>query len=129
MSAPTCLFCKIVSGELRSEPVAESEYSFAFRDIEPVAPVHRLGAGQAVERPCVERRGQGVGERAGAGGGREGRGVDVRRGHGAASEACSSWEDRTARQEPDVTDGTRPGRWVGQVNRRCPGRAEGSLRE
>jgi histidine triad (HIT) family protein len=42
MSAPTCLFCKIVSGELRSEVVAETEHSFAFRDIEPVAPVHVL---------------------------------------------------------------------------------------
>jgi histidine triad (HIT) family protein len=42
MSAPTCLFCKIISGELRSEPVAETGHSFAFRDIEPVAPVHVL---------------------------------------------------------------------------------------
>ncbi|MGV1008893.1 MAG: HIT domain-containing protein [Dermatophilaceae bacterium] len=42
MSAPTCLFCKIVAGELRSEVVAETEHSFAFRDIEPIAPVHVL---------------------------------------------------------------------------------------
>ena len=37
-----CLFCKIVAGEIPSTPVAQSETSIAFRDIEPQAPVHVL---------------------------------------------------------------------------------------
>jgi histidine triad (HIT) family protein len=37
-----CLFCKIVSGEVPSTAVAESEHAYAFRDIEPHAPVHVL---------------------------------------------------------------------------------------
>ncbi len=42
MSAPTCLFCKIVGGELRSEAVEQTELSYAFRDIDPQAPSHVL---------------------------------------------------------------------------------------
>lgn len=37
-----CLFCKIVAGEIPSQMVAQSERAFAFRDIEPQAPVHVL---------------------------------------------------------------------------------------
>jgi len=37
-----CLFCRIVAGELPSEVVAESERSFAFRDLSPQAPTHVL---------------------------------------------------------------------------------------
>lgn len=37
-----CLFCRIVSGELPAESVAESELSFAFRDISPQASTHVL---------------------------------------------------------------------------------------
>ena len=37
-----CLFCKIVTGEIPSERVAESEGAVAFRDINPAAPVHVL---------------------------------------------------------------------------------------
>src|SRR3954449_6076753 len=37
-----CLFCKIVTGEIPSERVAESEAAVAFRDINPAAPVHVL---------------------------------------------------------------------------------------
>lgn len=37
-----CLFCRIVSGELPSTRVAESEAAYAFRDVAPVAPVHVL---------------------------------------------------------------------------------------
>ncbi len=37
-----CLFCKIVSGEVRSEFIKESELALAFRDINPVAPQHVL---------------------------------------------------------------------------------------
>jgi histidine triad (HIT) family protein len=37
-----CLFCKIVTGEIPSDRVAESEGSVAFRDINPAAPIHVL---------------------------------------------------------------------------------------
>ena len=37
-----CLFCKIVSGEIPSEGVAESEHAVAFRDVDPQAPTHVL---------------------------------------------------------------------------------------
>ena len=37
-----CLFCRIVSGAIPAQVVAESEHSLAFRDIEPAAPTHVL---------------------------------------------------------------------------------------
>ena len=37
-----CLFCKIISGEIPSQKVYENEYVYAFRDINPQAPVHIL---------------------------------------------------------------------------------------
>ncbi len=37
-----CLFCKIVAGELPSERVAENDAAYAFKDINPHAPVHVL---------------------------------------------------------------------------------------
>lgn len=37
-----CLFCKIRDGELPSEKVYENERVLAFKDINPVAPVHIL---------------------------------------------------------------------------------------
>jgi histidine triad (HIT) family protein len=37
-----CLFCKIVRREVPSTAVAESEHAYAFRDLEPQAPVHVL---------------------------------------------------------------------------------------
>lgn len=37
-----CLFCKIVAGEVPSEKVHETERTFAFRDVNPAAPVHVL---------------------------------------------------------------------------------------
>lgn len=37
-----CLFCKIVSGELESEKMTESDEALAFRDINPGAPTHVL---------------------------------------------------------------------------------------
>lgn len=37
-----CLFCKIVAGEIPAERVAESELAFAFRDVNPQAPIHAL---------------------------------------------------------------------------------------
>jgi histidine triad (HIT) family protein len=37
-----CLFCKIVAGEIPSTKVYEDDEVLAFRDINPVAPVHVL---------------------------------------------------------------------------------------
>lgn len=37
-----CLFCKILKGEIPSEKVFENDYVYAFRDINPQAPVHVL---------------------------------------------------------------------------------------
>jgi histidine triad (HIT) family protein len=37
-----CLFCRIVSGEIPSQKVAETELSLAFRDVNPAAPQHLL---------------------------------------------------------------------------------------
>ena len=37
-----CLFCKIIAGEIPSAKVYEDENVFAFRDINPQAPVHVL---------------------------------------------------------------------------------------
>ena len=37
-----CLFCRIISGEIPSAKVYEDDYVFAFRDINPQAPVHIL---------------------------------------------------------------------------------------
>ena len=37
-----CLFCKIIAGDIPSTKVYEDEYVFAFRDINPQAPVHVL---------------------------------------------------------------------------------------
>ncbi len=40
--ANDCIFCKIVSGEIPSSKVFENESVYAFRDINPMAPVHVL---------------------------------------------------------------------------------------
>ena len=37
-----CVFCKIVSGEIPSSKVAETDRLYAFRDIDPHAPTHVL---------------------------------------------------------------------------------------
>lgn len=37
-----CLFCKIIAGVIPSEKVYENEYVYAFKDINPLAPVHVL---------------------------------------------------------------------------------------
>lgn len=39
---PTCLFCRIVAGEIPSTNVAEDELGIAIRDIAPRAPTHIL---------------------------------------------------------------------------------------
>ena len=38
----TCLFCKIVKGEIPSTKVYENDWVYAFRDINPMAPTHIL---------------------------------------------------------------------------------------
>ena len=38
----SCLFCKIIAGEIPSKKVYENEYVYAFHDIAPMAPVHVL---------------------------------------------------------------------------------------
>jgi len=38
----TCIFCKIISGELPSKIVFRDEQATAFRDINPAAPTHIL---------------------------------------------------------------------------------------
>lgn len=35
-----CIFCKIINGEIPSSKVYENEYVYAFRDINPQAPIH-----------------------------------------------------------------------------------------
>ena len=42
MSDPTCLFCKIVAGEIPAEIVHRTDDVLAFRDINPTAPTHIL---------------------------------------------------------------------------------------
>ena len=37
-----CLFCRIIQGEIPSEKVFEDDMVYAFRDINPQAPVHVL---------------------------------------------------------------------------------------
>lgn len=37
-----CLFCKIIAGEIPSKKIYEDEYTYAFHDINPQAPVHAL---------------------------------------------------------------------------------------
>lgn len=37
-----CLFCKIIAGEIPSTKVYEDEFVYAFKDINPIAPVHIL---------------------------------------------------------------------------------------
>jgi len=37
-----CIFCKIIAGEIPSTKVYENEAIYAFRDINPMAPVHIL---------------------------------------------------------------------------------------
>lgn len=39
---PDCLFCRIVSGEVPGDVVAQDEQVLAFRDVGPQAPVHVL---------------------------------------------------------------------------------------
>jgi len=42
MAEPGCLFCRIVAGELPSDEVVATPRTYAFRDLNPAAPVHVL---------------------------------------------------------------------------------------
>lgn len=42
MAEETCIFCRIVAGELPGDIVYEDDRIIAFRDINPQAPVHLL---------------------------------------------------------------------------------------
>lgn len=37
-----CIFCKIINGQIPSDKVYEDDVVYAFRDIQPAAPVHVL---------------------------------------------------------------------------------------
>jgi|SRR5580704_777236 histidine triad (HIT) family protein len=37
-----CLFCRIIRGVVPSDPVLATEHTYAFRDIQPAAPIHVL---------------------------------------------------------------------------------------
>lgn len=41
-SDPTCLFCKIVAGQIPSAKIYEDDAVIVFKDIHPAAPVHLL---------------------------------------------------------------------------------------
>jgi len=42
MTDPTCLFCRIISGDIPSDRVHEDDLVVAINDINPVAPLHQL---------------------------------------------------------------------------------------
>src|SRR3954451_17221367 len=42
MTETDCLFCKIIAGEIPSTEVTSTDETYAFRDINPGAPVHVL---------------------------------------------------------------------------------------
>ena len=55
-----CLFCKIISGEIPSIKIYEDEHWFAFKDIEPCAPVHIGEDGFRLVVNTGEKAGQSV---------------------------------------------------------------------
>ena len=42
MTDPTCLFCRIISGDIAADRVHEDDLVIAIDDINPVAPLHQL---------------------------------------------------------------------------------------
>ena len=42
MSNDSCLFCRIIAGNIPAKPVLETETAFAFPDLYPQAPTHIL---------------------------------------------------------------------------------------
>lgn len=57
----SCLFCKIIAGEIPSAKVYEDEHVFAFRDIAPQAPVHVLIVPKKHMANILELAGDGAG--------------------------------------------------------------------
>ena len=51
-----CLFCKIAKGEIPSSKVYENDMVYAFRDINPQAPVHILCGIKATKWTRFARR-------------------------------------------------------------------------
>jgi histidine triad (HIT) family protein len=49
-----CLFCKILAGDIPSDEVASTENTYAFRDVQPVAPTHVL----VIPRQHIEHAGE-----------------------------------------------------------------------
>lgn len=49
-----CVFCKIISGEFSSQKVYEDDLCLAFRDINPLAPVHILIVPKRHIKSCAE---------------------------------------------------------------------------
>ncbi len=47
-----CLFCRIIAGEIPSAKVYEDQQVFAFKDIDPQAPVHFLVIPKAHIQSC-----------------------------------------------------------------------------
>ena len=42
MTTQDCIFCKLVTGEIKTQPVLETDKTLAIADVNPVAPVHLL---------------------------------------------------------------------------------------
>ena len=61
MAPAPCLFCRIIAGEIPSKKVFEDDAFFAFRDINPQAPVHVLLIPKR-HIPMVSALGEGDGE-------------------------------------------------------------------
>jgi histidine triad (HIT) family protein len=53
---PDCLFCRIISGEIPSSPVYETESVYAFPDIRPVGPTHVLVVPKVHRRDAADLR-------------------------------------------------------------------------
>jgi histidine triad (HIT) family protein len=42
MAETNCIFCKIANGEIKVQPIIETEHYISYNDISPQAPVHAL---------------------------------------------------------------------------------------
>ena len=42
MTSKDCIFCQMVNGEIKTQPILETDKTLAIADINPVAPVHIL---------------------------------------------------------------------------------------
>ena len=42
MASKDCIFCKLVEGKIKTQPVLETARTLAIADVNPVAPVHLL---------------------------------------------------------------------------------------